>query len=125
MSEFAGEEIWLRFEYVTDAAVNGEGLMLDDVEIPEIGYFADFEEDDGGWEAAGFVRVSDVLPQTFRLALVTNGRDIEVEYLELDADNYLEIPIEIGGNVRDVTLVVVGTTRFTVQPASYQIDFLP
>jgi hypothetical protein len=125
LSEFAGENIWLRFEYVTDSAVNGEGLMLDDVEIPEVGYFADFEEDDGGWESAGFVRVSDVLPQTFRLALVTNGRDTEVEYLELDADNYLEIPIEIGGNVKDVTLVVVGTTRFTVQLASYQIDFLP
>jgi hypothetical protein len=64
-------------------------------------------------------------PQTFRLALVTNGRNTEVEYLELDADNYLEIPIDIGGSVSDVTLVVVGTTRFTVQPASYQIDFLP
>jgi hypothetical protein len=124
LSEFAGQQVWLRFEYVTDASVNGEGLLLDDVAIDQIDYFTDFEEDDGGWEAAGWVRVSDVLPQTFRLALVINGDETTVEYLELGEDNYLEIPFEIGGDVSDVTLVVLGTTRFTVQPASYQIEFI-
>ncbi|MEN8242040.1 MAG: hypothetical protein ABFS17_08980 [Chloroflexota bacterium] len=124
LSEFAGQEIWLRFEYVTDAAVNGEGLLLDDIAIEEIGYFSDFEEDEGGWEGAGFVRVSDVLPQTYRLALVTFGSETTVEYLEMGEDNYLEIPFEIGGDVGAVTLVVVGTTRFTVQLAAYQLDFL-
>ena len=42
----------MRFEYVTDAAVNGEGLLLDDVSMPQINYSSDFESDDGGWEAA-------------------------------------------------------------------------
>jgi hypothetical protein len=58
------------------------------------------------------------------LALVIGGDETTVEYLELDEDNYVEIPFEIGGEVDDVTLVVVGTTRFTVQTASYQIDFI-
>jgi hypothetical protein len=124
LSEFAGEQVWLRFEYVTDAAVNGEGLMLDDISIDAIDYFTDFEEDDGGWEAAGFVRVSDVLPQTFRIALVVDGDETTVEYLTLDENNTLEIPFTIGGAVDEVTLVVVGTTRYTVQPASYQLDFI-
>ena len=49
LSGYAGEVIQLRFEYITDAAVNGEGLLLDDISIPEIDYFTDFESDNGGW----------------------------------------------------------------------------
>lgn len=125
LSAYAGEEVMLRFEYVTDAAVNGEGLLLDDIEIPAIDYFSDFEEDDGGWEAAGFVRVSNVLPQTFHLALITRGSETEVTYYQLDAGNRVEIPLNIDGSVEDAVLVVVGTTRFTRQLANYQLDFLP
>ena len=126
LSRYAGQQVWLRFEYVTDAAVNGEGMLLDDFSIPEIGYFSDLEQDDGGWDAQGFVRVSNYLPQTFRLALVKNqGGKTVVEYLALPEDNQLDIPLQIGGEVKEVTLVVLGTTRFTRQLAPYQIDFLP
>jgi hypothetical protein len=127
LSGYAGQKVWLRFEYVTDAAVNGEGLLLDDVSIPAIGYQTDFEGDDGGWLADGFVRVPNMLPQTYRLALIRQGDETEVEYLDLPASNQLDIPIEIGGGsgVDEVTLVVLGTTRFTRQIASYQIEFLP
>jgi len=126
LSMYAGQRVWLRFEYITDAAVNGEGLLLDDLAIPEIGYFTDLEEDDGGWVSDGFVRVSNILPQTFRLALVTKEKNrTSVEYLSLPEDNVLEIPFGIGGEVEEVTLVVLGTTRYTRQLAAYQIDFLP
>jgi hypothetical protein len=125
LSQFAGQKVQLQFEYVTDAAVNGEGLLLDDIAIPAIDYFTDFEEDDGGWVGAGFVRVSNLLPQTFRLALITKGSTAEVEYLTLDDESSLEIPIEIGEDVDEVVLVVVGTTRYTRQLASYQFEFLP
>jgi hypothetical protein len=126
LSAYTGQQVWLRFEYVTDAAVNGEGLLLDDLSIPEIGYFSDLEEDAGGWEGEGFVRVPNLLPQTFRLALVIDeGRERRVEYLTLEADHSVEIPLAFGGQVDGVTLVVVGTTRFTRQLASYQFSFLP
>jgi len=38
LSDFAGKTVQLRFEYVTDAALNGEGLLLDDLTIDAIGY---------------------------------------------------------------------------------------
>lgn len=123
LSEYAGEQVWLRFEYVTDAAVNGEGMLIDDIAIPEINYFNDFESDDGGWEAKGFVRIQNVLPQIFRLALVTERTDgVEVAKISLDSSNSLEIPISIGGDVKAVTLVVSGTTRHTREAAQYQIE---
>jgi hypothetical protein len=123
LARYAGQRVWLRFEYVTDAAVNGEGFLLDDVSVPAVGYFSDFETDDGGWEAAGFVRINNSLPQTFRLALLTrNSNGVTVEIIPLTPDQVAEIPIQIGDDVQEVVLVITGTTRFTRQPASYEID---
>jgi hypothetical protein len=122
LSEYAGKNIFVRFEYVTDAAVNGEGMLIDDVSVDAIDYFADFESDDGGWEANGFVRVQNALPQTFRLALVQQGSDTTVEMIEVSDDQTAEIPISIGGDVDSVTLVVSGTTRFTREVGSYTVE---
>ena len=122
LSPFAGQEVLLRFEYITDAGVNGEGLLLDDVRITEIGYFSDFETDDGGWEAAGFVRIQNQLPQTYRLALISMGDTSQVEYLTLEADNRAEIPLTFGDGVDEVVLVVTATTRFTRTPAAYRFS---
>ena len=125
LSEYAGEEVQLRFEYVTDAAVNGEGLLLDDVAIPEFNYFTDFETDDGGWKSAGWVRIQNVLPQTYKLALIKFGDSTQVEYISLSEDNVAEIPIQIGEAVDEVVLVVTGTTRYTRQKAPYRFELQP
>jgi hypothetical protein len=125
LSRFAGQKVQIRFEYVTDAAVNGEGFLLDEISIPEAGYFSDFEDGEGGWQADGWVRVSNVLPQEFRLALISEGDPVEVVYLDLGAENTLEIPIEIGSSVEEVVFVVTGTTRFTRQTASYRFEIIP
>ncbi len=120
LTKFMGKVVQLRFEYVTDAAVNGEGLLLDDISIPEIQYKSDFETDDGGWEAAGFVRIQNRLPQTFRLAILHDGQDKKVEMYEVTPGQPVSIPIATEANGNDLIFVVSGTTRFTHQPAEYQ-----
>lgn len=125
LSKFAGQKVQIRFEYVTDAAVNGEGLLVDDISIPEIGYFTDFEADNGGWDAAGFVRVQNILPQTYRLSLIRIGKTTTVEQLTLAPDNTLNLPLNFGADLREVVLVVSGTTRFTRQPTAYRFFFSP
>ncbi|MCW5875533.1 MAG: immune inhibitor A [Anaerolineales bacterium] len=123
LSGYAGQEVLLRFEYITDAALNGEGLLVDDITIPAIGYFEDFEQGEGGWEPAGFARVQNVLPQTFRLALISFGDQISVQNFTLEGDNRLEIPLDFSADVDQVTLVVLGSTRFTRTPAAYNFSF--
>ena len=125
LSEFAGKKVQLRFEYVTDGAVNGEGFLLDDISIPEISYSSDFETDQGGWEPAGWGRIQNVLPQIFRLALITKGNTTSVEYIPLSAGNVADISLRIGGDVDEAILVVTGTTRFTRQEAGYQFELRP
>lgn len=126
LSPYAGGTVWVRFEYVTDAAVNRAGFVLDDIAIPELGYREDFEQGDGGWKAEGFVRVGPVVPQTYRLALVrydASGQAVAVEILSLDAENRLEHTLRIGEG-EAVVLVVTGTAKVTRQPAWYQYEVL-
>ncbi len=121
LSEYAGEKVQIRFEYITDAAVNGEGLLVDDIQIPELNYFEDFEAGDGGWIGAGFVRVYNKLPQTYRVSMIQFGSGgISVTPLELDQDNRVSLPVTIQDG-ESLMLVVSGTTRFTRQPAPYNL----
>lgn len=125
ISQFAGETVQLRFEYLTDAAVNTEGFLLDDVSIPEIEYFSDFEEDGGGWQADGFVRIQNKLPQFFRVSLIKMSESNQVEYIDLTQENSTAIPIAIGDEFDEVVLVISGTTPHTRQNATYQFEIQP
>lgn len=120
LSQYAGKKVSVRFEYVTDAAVNGEGFLLDDVSLDAAGYKSDFEADDGGWVADGFVRVQNALPQTFGLALILT-RDSSVTLIPLNADQTAEIPLSLKSGEK-AYLVVTGTTRFTRELGAYQIE---
>lgn len=125
LSQYAGQKVHIRFDYITDAAVNGNGMLIDDIAIPQINYFSDFENDDGGWTAEGFVRIQNALPQTFRISLITFGDKTTVQYIDLSADavssaNAAQIPLQIGSGNERFVLVVSGTTPFTRQKAAYR-----
>lgn len=122
LSAYAGKKIQVRFEYITDAAVNGEGLLLDDIRVDAIGYASDFESDLGGWEANGFVRAQNILPQTFRLALIIqSGGETTVQYVDVNADQTVDIPLTLEAG-DTITLIITGTTRFTRATATYSIE---
>ncbi|MDP1780091.1 MAG: immune inhibitor A, partial [Anaerolineales bacterium] len=120
LSGYAGKKVFVRFEYITDAAVNGEGFFLDDVQVEAAGYRSDFEADEGGWQAEGFVRVQNVLPQTFGLALILTS-DSSVTMIPLNEDQTAKIQLSLKSGEK-AYLVVSGTTRFTREPAGYQIE---
>lgn len=120
LSAYAGKVVSIRFEYITDAAVNGEGFMVDDIRVDAAGYSSDFEADEGGWAAEGFVRIQNALPQTFGLALILTS-DSSVTMIPLNPDQTAEIPISLQSG-ETAYLVVSGTTRFTRETASYQIE---
>jgi hypothetical protein len=125
LSHFAGEEVILRFEYVTDAAVNGDGLLLDDLSIDAIGYSEDFEQGYGDWEAAGFVRLYNSVPQTYIVLLVEYGDEIVVREVVLDEMRHAEVPIEFSRNMDEIALIVIGTSRYTWTPAPYSFSLNP
>lgn len=122
ISQYAGKKVFIRFEYVTDLAIHREGFLLDDVSVPEAGYFTDFEDGEDGWIGDGFVRIQNILPQTYAVSLISFGSEVFVEQIDLAAGNSVDIPITIDRNTNQVVLVVSGTTRFTRIPTEYHFE---
>lgn len=121
LSAFAGTDVTLRFDYVTDAAVNGIGMALDDFRLDAIGYTSDLEQDAGGWEGTGFVHLMNALPQTYSLTIISVGKQTLVQNIPLEADNSTTFEVNIDGDVEKIVLVVSGTTPFTREKAPYQV----
>ncbi|MCX6018911.1 MAG: immune inhibitor A [Chloroflexi bacterium] len=130
LSEYAGHKIQLRFEAVTDAGVSREGLAIDDIRVPEIGYSDDAEKDvavgDGGWNSEGWVRVGNALPQRWCVQLLvvesTGTRTLQRMSMN-DADGSGEITLNFSRTTgaRNMVLMISPITQVTTEPASYRL----
>ena len=122
LSAYAGQKIKVRFEYITDTGLNYSSLLLDDISIPQINYSCDIEADTCGWQAEGFARVDNNLPQTFSVqAIQISDSQTTVTRLPLDANNQAHLALDLKQGDRAI-LVVSGTTPFTTEPASYEYE---
>jgi hypothetical protein len=124
LSDYAGQQISLRFEYITDDAVNRPGFVLDDVSIPEIGYSSDFEADDGAWESAGFIRHANVLSQRWLVQMVLFGPETTVRRLELDQNQSGAWTVPLGEESDRAVITVSGLAPVTTEWASYSYEIL-
>ena len=123
LSQFAGKKVTLRFEYVTDAGVTGEGFVIDNLEIPQLNYQTGFESDDGGWQLEGFARIENQIPQTFLVSVIHgSGDDAKIEKYEAAPGRTLTFNIDSSQGDADLTIVVSGSERYTRQPAKYQLN---
>jgi hypothetical protein len=122
LSAYAGKEIALRFEYITDAAVNQPGLAIDDLEIIADGSTLiedDMEEEDPAWIAEGFVRHANVLPQEWLVQLVTFGNDTEVEPLIIADGTEGEWTLPLSANTDRAVIVISALAPVTTESAPY------
>lgn len=121
LTPYAGQQILLRFEYITDDAYNSPGFCVDDISIPELGYHYDAEDDDG-WEALGFIRTDNTLPQRYLVQLIELGTETtRVRRMDLDEAQEGELAIEgFGSEVERAVLVVSALAPKTTEVAGYQ-----
>ena len=122
LSPYTGQEVLIRFEYITDDAVNRPGFVLDDVAIPEIGYFSDLEEDGDGWKPAGFIRHANVLPQRWLVQLILLGPETTVQQLELNADQTGGWVIPLDRRTDQAVVTVSGLAPVTTEMGSYSYE---
>jgi hypothetical protein len=121
LTPYAGKKALLRFEYLTDDSNHGEGLAIDDVAVPEIGFLDDASSDPGGWLRAGFRLVTEPLAQRFELRLITMGPAPAVESIALDASNHARIDLAgLGADYQRAIIAVVGATDGTEQQTHYR-----
>jgi PGF-pre-PGF domain-containing protein len=55
LSPYAGNLTLVRFHYFTDEYYSENGWFVDDVSVPEIGFYDDFEGQDMGWSTNGWL----------------------------------------------------------------------
>jgi hypothetical protein len=123
LANYAGQVIQLRFEYITDPILTFGGIAIDNIAIPEIGFYDDAESD-AGWLAEGFVRATGYIPQRWHVLLITykNGVPV-VNEVELATDNTATVQFSLadaGG--RRPYLIIAATSPMTLQPAHYQFE---
>ncbi|HEY7975129.1 MAG TPA: hypothetical protein VID72_07290 [Ktedonobacterales bacterium] len=125
LSAYAGTQVRLRFETVTDDAVHNAGFALDSLSIPAINYTSDAPTD-SGWVANGWTRTNNVLPQQWIVQAVVyypGGKAPSAQTVTVDATTGQASAafLSFGGEINHVALIVspVAPTTFTVAP--YQL----
>jgi hypothetical protein len=95
-------------------------MAIDDVTIPELTYSSDFETDDGGWEAAGWVRVDNRLPQqTWVQAVEYVGDNVQVTRWLANGSDHWTLPLSAG--VHHMTIVVSPFAPTTTISMAYSL----
>jgi hypothetical protein len=120
LTPFAGQQVLVRFEYVTDDSYNAQGLGIAHVAVPELGW----QDDGSGWTAEGFVWAENAIPQRFALQLVEyRGDQATVRQVPIDPSGVAELYLPgIGTDLTAVVVAVSGLAPSTLLPARYSLD---
>lgn len=124
LTPYAGKNILVRFEMITDDAVNLNSFAIDNVRIPELGYREDFEQGLGGWDAQGWLRTNGLVPQRYLLQVMEMRKDgATVRPITVGADGRATIAFEgLGKDYAEAILVVAGAAPVTTQTAPYKLS---
>ena len=120
LSSFAGKEIQLRFEYVTDPALTLNGMAIDDLQVT--GVLNDDAESDNGWKADGFVRSTNVVAQRYLvqvLRFTANGTTVDRRIVDAGT---LDLDLDTSGDRRAPLLAVTGFAVRTTQTVPFSVS---
>ncbi len=126
LTPFAGGSVHVQLRQINDQAHHEAGFAVDDIALPELGFVDDVEAGPGEWQAAGFVRHTNTVPQQWllRLALL-NRSPVEVQAWRPDADGRGRWVVTPRPEGETAILVVSGVTPGTLMPAAYRVALAP
>ncbi len=121
LAEYAGEEILLRFHYVTDDAINGPGFCVRDMQVTG----EDGDAHNREWTADGFVLVNNNVRQDWIVWVIADGNEPAATRMELHWDASGErhvgsapVPDVSDGNV---VVALAPTAPATMEGGEYQV----
>lgn len=110
LDQWIGQQIWLRFELITDWDETKVGLAIDDIRIDQLGGRLSDEE----WIADGFILSGNILPQQWSVQWV---QDKVVTPITLDRFNRAKFPVDISAD--GATIIIMPQTPFVTADATY------
>jgi len=123
LTPLAGKRVLLRFDYVTDDAVNLPGMCLDNFAVEAIGWADDVEEGEEEWRTVGFVRHDNILPQEWVVSVIVPGPEPRVErfYAAPDGTGVWRVALP-DGLEEDLIVVVTALAPTTTERAEYTVS---
>lgn len=126
LADYAGETLLVRFSYLTDSTMTGEGFVLQEVAV----WVSDGGKNDVekivGWDAEGFVLTDGWVAQEYLAVLILVGDETKVERLPIGEDGRARWTLPLGdGGVDEAVLVLSAVAPVTLQPARYQLVVSP
>ena len=121
LSEFAGKQVLLRFQYVTDDAVNGIGLCLRQAALTGAGRPQSID----GWQPRGFVLTNNRVPQDYIVQVIEVSAEPRVTTVALDGNNEGRFTVERPEDLEQLVVAVAALAPKTRQRADYTLSFEP
>ena len=121
LSAYAGRQVLIRFQYVTDAAVNGQGLCVRGASIPEAALSDLMLE----WDADGFVLINNRVKQEYIVQVIQVADENQVTVVPLDEANRGEVVIPAPQTLDRLVVAVTALAPKTRQPAAYTLTVEP
>jgi hypothetical protein len=122
LKEYTGKKILLRFEYITDDALNYPGVALGEIRLPEINYAYNADSGEGGWKAQGFIRTNNLTPEKYSVQLISFGADGATQASRLpladDQTGQWQVPLS---QLKNAVLALSALARTTTEPAPYRL----
>ena len=119
LSAYAGKQVQLRFQYVTDGALSLHGFAIDDIEIP--GVLTDNAEADNGWQADGFVRSTNLVAQRYVVQLLRFTDAGPVAERQVVDNGTLQLDVDTTNDRRAPILAVTGFAVRTTQSLPFEV----
>ena len=122
LSPYRGGEVQIRFEYVTDDAMNNPGWLIDDVAVPAIGLHEGFEQGAPGWLSEGWLVTDNALGQHWLVQVLEfeDGELVNVARPAVAAGS-ASFTVAAPGADRSAVIAVSGMTPYTTEAADYSL----
>ena len=126
LSEYAGQRVLMRLEYITDDAVFSKGACFDDFEITELGW-SDDTSSVGDWIANGFALVEETVPTQYLIQIIHEKQvgDPIVYQIPIGVDAKGGFTVEDVGEDDLIVAVISAVTRQSAIPTSYTLVIEP
>ncbi len=124
LTPYAGQNILIRFAYLTDPILTFGGFAIDNIAVPEIGFYDDAETLEEGWEAEGFDRVTAVMPQQWFVLIVTqtDGIYTAVERYPLVGGESISHLLSLDASNGEAIVIVAASAPMTLELGQYQLS---
>jgi len=121
LSFYAGKDIQIRLQYVTDDAANAAGICFRGLSL----LVAGIESGDTDWETNGFVFTDNQVRQRFQVQLITTGNNPQVRQVVLDSENMAEINVQPLAEGQRLYVAVGALAEKTREKVSYTLTVSP